>query len=222
MHATSHRHNHTVQETDQPTHAAEEQQKEHQKGKKKGSFYHSNIPVELLSKQRNPALWKICAVSGLWSLLVQPVPCSKQGLCLSKRKWQLWETRKSQENWIPAIKNGKDLEGPTPSGLDEAVAQRCPGWFPRSPCEDEKLFYFKDEAYFILILFQQPNQRFETQHSVILIMPKGFAPSTNFCTGWDTPKPCEVTWVPSGQHKPFLPRPLCVPHQWLYLFLAVM
>lgn len=65
MHATSHRHNHTVQETDQPTHAAEEQQKEHQKGRKKGSFYHSNIPVELLSKQRNPALWKICAVSGL-------------------------------------------------------------------------------------------------------------------------------------------------------------
>lgn len=54
--ASSHRHNHTMQETGQPTHAAEEQQKEHQKGTKRIFFYHSNTPVELLSKQRNPAV----------------------------------------------------------------------------------------------------------------------------------------------------------------------
>lgn len=77
-----------------------------------------------------------------------------------------------------------------------------------------KLFHFKDEAYFILVLFSAAQPEVGNPAST-LIKPKGFAPSTHFCSGQDPPK---AVWRSPGlpKHKTLLPQ------QRLYLFLAVM
>lgn len=138
MRASSHRHNHTVQETDQPTLAAEEQQKEHQKGKKRIflAFQHPcGTPLQT-GKSCPGELWKHCAHSVLWSMVVQPVPYSKRAgasLRSAVKGSDNYGKPESQESWITAIKCGKHLEDPTPSSLVETVAQRCPVALDFSP-----------------------------------------------------------------------------------------
>lgn len=122
------------------------------KKEEKGSFYHPNTPVELLSKQRNPAL--VGCERSVLSQVSEPWWCS-QCPAQNRAGASLRSAGKGRDSYgKPEGVRKAELQlqkvGKTWKILSHLALMKCgpemlggTGWLPRSPCEDENYFILK-------------------------------------------------------------------------------